>query len=410
MEWLSSILLILYIVSFSFILHYLSIRKIITIDSRLAIAGFLIRVTIGCVYGFLFSHYFNGDDTWRYHQQSIEETKRFIQDPVVFVRQLFAYEHYIKHFEMTHPWESIQYGFFIKMLALFNILSGGAYYVNVVLFNMIVFWGAYYFYQLFVALFKAEKKWIGFLVFGFFPVVFWTSGIRKDGLLFLAIGFFLYSFYRFLHTKNRMLLFGCLLSIFLMLLNRASMIYTLIPVSMAWWISFHKSNPITWQIVILGIMLILYWMLPFSFTAFLIQKNHAFSLLIGSSRVPLPILDDSFTSIAKALPYAIQNVFLSPLPNQLHNPLILCAGVETIGVILALLLFMCFPKRHLLNGSERSTIVALLTLCLLNYVFIGLIVPFLGAIVRYRSIFEWILFSCFILGTDWIKLKRYILK
>ena len=48
------------------------------------LAGISVKVILGCLYGFLFIHYYPGDDTWRIHQYSLTETQVLFSNPREF--------------------------------------------------------------------------------------------------------------------------------------------------------------------------------------------------------------------------------------------------------------------------------------------------------------------------------------
>lgn len=366
---------------------------------------------MGSAYGYLNTVLYGGDDTWNYHQLSQIETTGLCNDPYLFFKNLFRLEHYVQNYQMTQAWESVQYGAFIKLLAILNLFSGGAYYVNVVLFNMISFWGAYHFYQFFKTAFHTDGFVLQAVIFFFLPVVFWTSGIRKDGLIFLSIGLFLHYFNRYLLHGNRHNLLVCIVALLVLSLNRSLLVLTLLPASLAWFLSVKtKWRPSVLQILITTVLTLLCLMLPFHILDTLIQKNHAFHLLTGGSRVDLPILQPTFKSFVSAFPKALSNVFLKPLPFNIHRPFAFVSGIETLIVLFFSFLAILFSRSFEHAPSIRSTIWALISICLINYLLIGFIVPFVGAIIRYRIVFEFILLTTSLLCIDWAKIKRYIFK
>ncbi len=72
---LTYFLFFFYLVSGTILLHIIIRQKIFpfTIYHTTAIVFF--KVFMGCLYGWVFLHYYNGDDTWNYFNESKEETK-----------------------------------------------------------------------------------------------------------------------------------------------------------------------------------------------------------------------------------------------------------------------------------------------------------------------------------------------
>ncbi len=126
---LAYFLFFFYLFSGTILLHYIIRRKIFpfTIYHTTAIVFF--KVFMGCLYGWVFFHYYAGDDTWNYFNESKEETNLLLQHPRCFFHEFWpahslqatnyrgwdALVFYINHFER---W------FIIKGLAILNLLSG----------------------------------------------------------------------------------------------------------------------------------------------------------------------------------------------------------------------------------------------------------------------------------------------
>jgi hypothetical protein len=216
---------------------------------------FSIKVVTGCVYGYFFLHYYNGDDTWFYHTESLKEYALLKSDPLAFItRDIFqngyASNQFFTIFDSHNSFsKDLQDTLLIKLLALFDVFSGGRYYVNVIFYNLFVFWGSYY---LFLAVSKRypEKMNVWFLLIFFFPpLLFWTSGIRKDGLSFALICGFIYQMNSLFNppnkTKAKHYLFALLIWITLFL-SRSFIAMSLIPVTIAWiWSHAAKRNALT---------------------------------------------------------------------------------------------------------------------------------------------------------------------
>ena len=171
-----------YLLMFSVLLYVLCARKYIRISAPLAISSFLLKVGLGCLYGYIFLHYYKGDDTWRYHMQSLEETALLKSDPLRFFTSLFDLNNETRYsyvFESVGSyWKELEYVLLIKLIAVFNLFSGGAYYVNVIWFAFIVFWGGYYFYKLTSMYLRGMKKawpWFSFFLSR------WCSGPAGSG-------------------------------------------------------------------------------------------------------------------------------------------------------------------------------------------------------------------------------------
>ncbi|HEX6431234.1 MAG TPA: hypothetical protein VF008_26270, partial [Niastella sp.] len=154
--------LLFYCLVFIFIIHRLTRNKVPLTVTELSLA-FLFKVGMGSLYGYIYGHFYNGDDTWWYHNLSQGELQKLLHEPVVYFKQLgpaqsFAwagggfwqgFSAYLHHLENVG---------IIKILSIANIFSRGNYYINVVFFNFILFWGHYWLFSLYVKEFPQKRK------------------------------------------------------------------------------------------------------------------------------------------------------------------------------------------------------------------------------------------------------------
>lgn len=397
-----------YIILFIFLIRYLGKKNIIRINSRVASLAFLLKVSMACLYGFIFQKYYGGDDTWMYHFQSLEETAFLKDDPLHFLHSLIDPTAYTRYM-MTTWWQELEYASLIKLLAILNLFSGGSYYVNAVLFSMLTFWGAYFYIRLLATVFPLREKIIMLVFFFFIPLVFWTSGIRKDGLILLSTGLFFYCVHFFAQTKNWKLLAAALIAISGVALNRNFVALSLLPAVLAWMISIYgRIKPLRSFIFVYSVSLVIFFVSavagPVNIPAKFVQRQAEFMALKGGSLVELDKLEDDPLSFMKLLPQALNHVFLRPYPGESQGALYIFSAVETWFVLLVFLLLLIFPQPLLNKSLSRAVVLALIFFSISNYLFIGYTIPFLGAIVRYRIIFESILLALMAAHIHWEKL------
>jgi hypothetical protein len=402
-------LFFLYLVLFILLIRYLDKTNIISIDNRVASAAFILKVSMACLYGYIFQKYYGGDDTWMYHHQSLEETVFLKKDPLHFLHSLIDPTAYTRYM-MTTWWQELEYASLIKLLAVLNLFSGGSYYVNALLFSMMTFWGAYFYFRLFVTLFPLRKTLMLLVFFFFVPLVFWTSGIRKDGMILLSTGLFFYGFYWFLEKRQWKMLAIALIALIGVALNRNFVALSLIPVAIAWLISRYSSiRPLSSFIFVYSLSLVLFftsaYIGPVNIPGKFMERQADFMALKGGSYVTLDRLEDDPASFLKLLPQALNHVFLRPYPGESHGVLYIFSAIETWVVLLIFLLCFLFPLPLAKRPGLPPAVIAMLFFALSNYLFIGYTIPFLGAIVRYRIIYESILLAIAVVYLNWEKLR-----
>ena len=358
----------------------------------------IIKFIVGCVYGYLFLKFYNGDDTWAYHQQSLVEFKMLSNNPLLFIKDLFSHQYTnnqsTSFFDTTNNyWKDLQYNILTKLLAVFNIFSRGNYYINVLFFNLLTFWGHYFLYQLVTLYFNNKRAVLFLLIFLFPPLLFWESGIRKDGLVFIGITGSLYFFVLFINKKRYYDLIKALLFFALLAFLRNFIALSLIPVALAYFLSRKLVvKPIYISIITLAIFIILFFVTTLGPQSFnlpqkMADRQEAFLSLEGGSFMALPLLKGTLASYIITLPTAINHIFIRPYLTEAKSPLLTFAAIETLLVLLVVCSLVLFLKK-IKTITNHPLLMLLLSLSIINYLMIGYTVPFAGAIVRYRVFFE----------------------
>src|SRR5580658_5778643 len=152
-----------------------------------AIFGF--KVLLGCLYGYIFLHYYGGDDTWGFFKDSLAEYQKLIHHPLQFINDLSPFKENYTRNNFFHGLQlylsDFEYWTMVKLLALCNLFSQGNYYIDVLFFDFIIFWGSFLLFKLLLSYFPSKKTLLIVVLFFIPSVGFWLSGIRAEGLLLL---------------------------------------------------------------------------------------------------------------------------------------------------------------------------------------------------------------------------------
>src|ERR1700689_4774771 len=88
-------------------------------------AMFSFKVLLGCAYGYVFLHYYGGDDTWWFFRDSLPEYQKMIHQPAQFIMDCSPGKYFSngKTFfqELKIYFVDLEYWTMRKMLAVFNI-------------------------------------------------------------------------------------------------------------------------------------------------------------------------------------------------------------------------------------------------------------------------------------------------
>src|SRR5262245_22455248 len=83
--------ILLYSILFIYLLHLLTRKKVPLTVSELSLA-FLFKVGLGCLYGYIYLHSYNGDDTWLYHQYGLQDLEKLKHEPLHYFTELLPGE------------------------------------------------------------------------------------------------------------------------------------------------------------------------------------------------------------------------------------------------------------------------------------------------------------------------------
>lgn len=414
------ILFVAYLVLFAWVVTKTRFFLKTGLNKSQLIIFFLLKVIAGLFYGWIgiyYGGYAQMLDTWSYHYQGIDEFKLIGTHPHEYLTNLFInnYPERWNFFASSDSyWNDLKSNVFTKLLSIFDILSFGNYYINVIFYSFLSFFGPIAFYRVMADVYPQQRMPVllaCFLIPSFF---YWSSGIHKEGLIFLGIALFTYNVY-FALKENKWTIvrwLGIILSIFIFFLMRNFILVLLAPAILAWlladkWPRYTKAS-------FAGIYLffvILFFSLRYvdarlDFPAAVVDKQKAFLATVGgNSTIPIRQLQPHLASFVINTPQAISLSTLRPFPSDIHHLFSLAAATETFFILLLGILFITVRIRR--DRPTPAIIYFLLFLSFSLLLTIGFSVNNLGAIVRYRSVALPLFVCIFAANIDWTKVGSF---
>jgi len=384
--------------------------------AQVAVA-FIFKVMLGCAYGYIFLVKYNGDDTWWLHEDSLGQYDLLKDDPWLFLTEMDPFDALSKYGDpisnIYYYIANLEVWLMTKPLAFVNFLSGGNYYINILFFNVPVFFGHYWLYGM-IRKRVGASEWPAFAAaFLVPPVVFWLSGLRAEGLLFF---FTMLAFRRFnkligpiairksATLKNVFLFLIAMLGI---LILRSVFVVLLIPAFISWWLVEKRGRKpvVTFALVYgtcIAVCMASTFLSPHTNAAtVIVERQMAFFQLEGNTRFQLDTLTPDPISFARILPQAVNNTFLRPFAWEAEGALQYAAVMEVFLFLALLLLFLYRKVKNWKIVLGDPFILSLLYFSLFLYLVTGYTVPFPGAIVRYKAIGEMFFFVVFTSCIDW---------
>lgn len=410
---------VLYLVLFAWLVTKVKFYTSSGLTKPQLIILFLLKIIAGIFYGWI-GIYYGGLaqmwDTWGYHANGIIEYKLLFNHPHEYFTNLFQdpYGDGVTKFLGTTDsyWNDLKGNAFIKILSVFDLLSLGNYYVNVIFYSFITMLGPLCIFRVMNDVFPNRKSVILVATILLPSFLYWTSGIHKEGLIFTGLGLIIYSIY--FGTKEKRFgvkrIIAILIGLLLILVLRNFIIIILLPALLTWLISLrwpHRSLAVfvgLYSLFIVLFFLARYINSSFDFPQAVVTKQQEFLKITGGrTTVPISELEPTAISFLKNMPQAFSLSILRPYPSDVKHILSLAASIEIIFLLVLFLLLIVFHK----NGIQsRPLLYFCLFFSFTLLLAIGFSVNNLGAISRYRSVVLPLLVIPMVALIDWNRIRK----
>jgi len=342
-------------------------------------------------------YYYPNSDSAVFQHESIIEYHLMFSHPMEYLLNIFnssSDASYTRFFDITDSfWNRLRTNIIIKLLSIFNILSSGNYFINTLFYNFLVFFGSISLYRIFIQIFSARKKILLFTVFLLPSCLYFTSGLHRDGLIFLALGIVCFNMFQILKkeiTVSRVIFIFCGLALIFLLRN--FIFIALLPALTAWIITAKKQKFIFAAFMIVYVLFTLvFFSLKFIHTKldlpqYVSSRQLAFIEISSraSSAININPLFPNFRSFFNNAPQALNHTLMRPYLSEKFTLLYIPLAIEILFYEALLLAYFFFPLKL---PSYDSFIYFGLFFTLSMFLLIGYTIPILGAIVRYRSIY-----------------------
>ncbi|MGZ3861738.1 MAG: hypothetical protein ACXVPN_00360 [Bacteroidia bacterium] len=129
----------------------------------------------------------------------------------------------------------------IRFNGFVMMFSGGNYNVHTVFMCFTGLFGLTALYKSFAEYFRGKEKLLFIALFLIPSVIFWSSGVLKEGILIFAMGLLFYTFMNaFIHKKNLIRnLILLLISVFLITINKNYLLYAIVPALLCYYIVYR---------------------------------------------------------------------------------------------------------------------------------------------------------------------------
>ena len=249
-----------YLVFFCWLITRIKFIQQAELPNHWLIGLFVLKVAAGVAYGYYYStipDFEVSSDSWKFFFDAKKDTQLLYQNPLRYFTSILdnPYDKDYRHLfsSVNSYWNDLKHIYMVKIVSLFNVLSGSRYYVNVIFFSFVTFFGPIAFIRVMNDVFPGKKLLITCTTFLLPSFLFWSSGIHKDGIVFLLMSLLVYVMYFALKEKKlglRSVLFVglCLLAIFPV---RNHVVLACVPGLFAWWLAekYFKRKWVAFMLV-----------------------------------------------------------------------------------------------------------------------------------------------------------------
>ena len=386
------------------------------LGKKMLVVLFLTRVLAGFISGYINLYYYQGTDISGFHLQGIEEYHLLFQNPAGYFTDIFHSNHgsYGRFLESSDSyWNDTRSFIIVKMLSVFNIFSGTQFFINSLFYNFFIFWGTVALFRVFIRVFPSMPTALIIGIFLLPSVIYFSSAIHRDGLIYLSLSMIIYHLYGMLHSRKYTVrpILIIVLYLLVILLLRNFVFIILVPALIGWILAERMPKKAlavfasVYAVTILSFFLT--GLLPegLNLPAHFATRQRDFIEIAkkGVSAIDIHPLYPAFSSFLANLPQAVNHGLMRPYLTE-HNTFLYVLAAAEICIYEMLLVFFLFfrLKRFTLPPIIYFSLFLSLPMCIV----IGYTIPILGAIVRYRSIYLPFMVIPLICYTDWNNLRK----
>ena len=236
----------IYAILFILLIYKMNFFVIDGLSKRSIVFVFILKIIVGIVLHFIYTFYYPEGDMKSYFDDGNKLFYILTNDSNHFKEIILKGDNFNELFTWNASFEKTLYNdsrTMVLLNLLFRFFSFGNFYVHIIFMSFLSLIGLTAIYKTFIIYFKSTKKILFFIVFLLPSVLLWSSGVLKEGLLFLGVGLLLYTTNCGLATKYnfRNVLLLCL-SIFILLFLKFYILIALLPGLFANFLISHSSN------------------------------------------------------------------------------------------------------------------------------------------------------------------------
>ncbi|MBP5413151.1 MAG: hypothetical protein J6Y47_07845 [Bacteroidales bacterium] len=407
------VLTLFYVLLFMVLIYKLPYFQSKNISSFVLCVLFGIKVLAGVSMYFVYTYYYpdrSQADIFRYFDDAKVIYNALPERPMDYLRILLGigndtpyfndhYYVYLNHWEreiVTNIFSDSH--IIIRFNALVMLFSFGYFNVHNVFASFIAFVGLFAMYKFMER--HTKHLHIGYMIAIFLlpSVMFWTSGVLKESVIIFGVGLFVYGIDSMCEInmpwyRRFMLLASAFLGALLLIYTKLYYLLLLLLLMTIFIINKYRriTHPLwTYIIAVMIAVPLMYGIACYAgYDALdLIAYKHNDMLNLGlcehAQMADTIRLEATLPAFASYVPHALFNAIFKPLPFSSASPMVMAAWAENMLLWIVALILLCIGGKWQVKNKNIFYFCVLFFLA--NALVIGLSVPIVGAIARYRCI------------------------
>ncbi len=304
----------------------------------------------------------------------------------------------------------------IRFHAVLSFFTFGLYQLHNLLFCWLAFLGIWLITKAVAPFFTQKNAWLWAILLFFPSVILWADGLLKESVLLFALGVIVWIVNRSEFSVFRLIV--VLVAVLILAYTRTILAVIIVVALGGYWAStkvntnramlgFHSML----YVVLITIALILPKIDPlYDYFKVIAKKQHytyeEAKVTGANSLVELPRIDKRPISVITTVPLGFFYALIQPTPLQAHGKaIVFINGVENLLFVLLFIYLLLMVQKK--EGDRARLFWFLFFIAAVYLSFIGLLVPVLGNMVRYKAVVIPLLMAALLLlQKDQVTLKN----
>lgn len=396
------ILFLTYTGIFIFLIRKLPFFRLNGISSTQLNLIFGVKIIAGSALLALYTYYYQdrkNSDIYKYYHDAQILYNLIGRNPKLALSFIFGVETaelkpYLEH--SWHYFREYNFGLFNdnRTMIRFNFISlyfsDGFILIHTLFINFLSFIGLVALYKTIQTELKLKVFPTAIAVFLIPSVLFWGSGILKEGFLIFAMGIFIYQLFRLYHHFNLNNTLKTAVALLLLSIIKPYVLISILPaLSCLLLIKLFKFKVISTFISVhlLGFltMIVLRMTKVFDIFDLMQQKQTAFynvaKMSNASSVYSLPTIESPLNAIL-SIPIVLFNVFFRPSVLDIDSILYILPALENSLLLIVIILVIIYYKRP--HSNQYHFIAFAISFCFILALIVGWTTPVFGSLIRYK--------------------------